>query len=100
MDAFKDRLSQRARDTSRPALAHGSRGRALSAPEQALADALMEIMGARQHDFTAVAAALADRGITAPVSGRKDWDLALLTAELTALNADFDTVYADHGYGA
>ena len=100
MDAFKDRLSQRARDTSRPALAHQSRGRALSAPEQALADALMEIMGARQHDFAAIAAALADRGIVAPLSGRRNWDLALLTAELTALNAEFDTAYLDHGYGA
>jgi hypothetical protein len=36
----------------------------------------------------------------APVSGRKDWDLALLTAELTALNADFDAAYAENGYGA
>ena len=43
MDAFKDRLSQRARDTSRPALAHQSRGRALSAPEQALADGSVKL---------------------------------------------------------
>ena len=36
MDAFKDRLSQRARDTSRPALAHQSLGRPLTEAEQAL----------------------------------------------------------------
>lgn len=100
MDAFKDRLSQRARDTSRPALAHQSRGRALSEVETALATALMEIMGERVHDFAAVAAELARRGVVAPLSGRRDWDLALLTTELTALNADLDAAYAVHGYGA
>jgi len=100
MDAFKDRLSQRARDTSRPALAHQSLGRPLNDIESALAAALMEVMGARQHDFTAVAAELSARGVVAPMTGRTDWDLALLTAELTALNADLDAAYADHGYGA
>ena len=100
MDAFKDRLSQRARDTSRPALAHQTRGRPLTAPEQALAGALMAILGTGQHDFAAVAAELAARGVVAPVSGRTDWDLALLQAELAAVNADLDAAYAEHGYGA
>lgn len=100
MDAFKDRLSQRARDTSRPALAHQSRGRAPSAEELALADALMTIMSSRVQDFAAVAEALRQRGIQAPVSGRTDWDLDLLRSELVALNADFDAAYAEHGYGA
>lgn len=100
MDAFKDRLSQRARDTSRPALAHQSLGRPLTEAEQALAAALMEIMGAREHDFAAVAAGLKAKGIAAPVSGRADWDLALLQAELKAINADLDAAYAENGYGA
>lgn len=100
MDAFKDRLSQRARDTSRPALAHQSRGRALSGPEQALATAMMAIMDAGTLDFTAVAQALAAQGVVAPVSGRTDWDLGLLASELAALNADLDAVYAENGYGA
>ncbi len=100
MDAFKDRLSQRARDTSRPALAHQSRGRELSANEAALAAALMEIMGKGESEFGRVAEALAGQGLRAPVSGRTDWDLALLEAELTALNADLDASYADSGYGA
>lgn len=100
MDAFKDRLSQRARDTSRPALAHQSRGRPLSEAENRLAEALMEIMGAGVPDFARVAAALTDRGLAAPISGRSDWDLDLLQAELTALNADLDAAYAEHGYGA
>lgn len=100
MDAFKDRLSQRARDTSRPALAHQSLGRPLSEPEQALAAALMEVMGTREHDFAAVAAALKAKGLAAPVSGRTDWDLALLESELKAINADLDAAYAENGYGA
>lgn len=100
MDAFKDRLSQRAHDTSRPALAHQSRGRDLDDTETALADALMDIYGARIHDFDAVAAELTARGILAPRSGRKDWDRALLADELAAANADLDTSYAEHGYGA
>lgn len=100
MDAFKDRLSQRALDTSRPALAHQSLGRPLSEAEAALAAAMMEIMGAREHDFTAVAAALKARGLVAPVSGRTDWDLALLQSELSSINADLDAAYAENGYGA
>lgn len=100
MDAFKDRLSQRAKDTSRPALAHQCRGRELTGTEQALADMLMEVMGTGEHDFDRVAAALAERGVTAPASGRTDWDKDLLQAELTALNADLDASYAEHGYGA
>jgi hypothetical protein len=100
MDAFKDRLSQRARDTSRPDLAHQSRGRPLTEAETALAQALMQVMGAGEQDFDRVAAALAQRGVAAPLSGRTDWDRALLEQELTALNADLDAAYAEHGYGA
>ena len=99
MDAFTDRLSQRARDAGRP-LAHQSAGRALSAAESALADALMEIYRTGEHDFAAVARALSDRGVVAPISGRKDWDEALLAAELSAINADLDAAYAENGYGA
>jgi len=99
-DAFKDRLSQRAQDTSRPALAHQSRGRALSADEQALAAALMDVMGKGTHDFADVATALARNGVRAPMSGRVNWDADLLQAELSALNAELDTAYARAGYGA
>ncbi|PVH28671.1 recombinase-like helix-turn-helix domain-containing protein [Pararhodobacter oceanensis] len=100
MDAFKDRLSQRAQDTTRPALAHQSRGRALSEAEQALASAMMEIMGAGEQDFGKLAGELAARGLVAPVSGRKDWDQDLLAQELAAVNADLDAAYEEHGYGA
>ncbi|QBF33445.1 recombinase-like helix-turn-helix domain-containing protein [Thalassococcus sp. S3] len=99
-DAFKDRLAQVAGGPVPKDLAHQGRGRPVSEPEHALAHAMMEIMGAGEHDFGAVAAALAARGIVAPISGRTDWDEALLEAELVAANASFDAAYSEHGYGA
>lgn len=100
MDAFKDRLSQRARDTSRPALAWQSLGRQMNEAETALKDALMQIYATGEHDFAKVAAQLAALGVPAPVSGGRDWDAALLAQELAAINADLDAAYAGHGYGA
>lgn len=100
MDAFKDRLSQRAQDTSRPALAHQCRGREFDAQETALADALMAIYGTGEHDFETVAAELAKRGVVAPRSGRTDWTVELLQSELTETNALLDAAYAENGYGA
>jgi hypothetical protein len=100
VDAFKDRLSQRARDTSRPALAHQCRGRAIEPAEAALAAALMEIYGSGTHDYAAVARALTAKAVTAPKSGRTDWTETLLADELAAINGELDTAYAEHGYGA
>lgn len=100
MDAFKDRLSERARDTSRPALAHQSRARPLTPAERAFADALMEIYATGEHDFEKVAEALKARGLPAPRSGRMDWTVALLEEELVGVNAELDDAYAERGYGA
>lgn len=100
MDSFKDRLSQRARDTSRPALAHQSLGRPLTAAETALAEAMMELLAEKGADFARVAEGLKARGLVAPLSWRSDWDLGLLESELAALNADLDSAYLEHGYGA
>ncbi|MEO0386438.1 MAG: recombinase-like helix-turn-helix domain-containing protein [Pseudomonadota bacterium] len=99
-DAFKDRLAEVAGGPAPKDLAHQGRGRPVAPAEQALADALMEIMAAGEHDFAAVAATLSARGVAAPVSGRTDWDIALLEAELAAANASFDAAYAERGYGA
>jgi len=100
MDVFKDRLSQRAFDSSRPELAHQSRGRELTVQEQALAGALMEIYATGEHEFSVVARQLAERGIVAPRSGRTDWSEALLAEELEATNRDLDEAYEANGYGA
>lgn len=99
-DAFKDRLSERAQDTTRPALAHQSRGREMEADEAALAAALMEIYGQKIHDFNNVARELQARGVKAPRSGRTDWTVELLAQELDATNALLDEAYGANGYGA
>lgn len=99
-DAFKDRLSQRARDTTRPALAHQSRGRAFTDEEQALANAMMEILGGGVSDFAVVAEELSRRGVRAPISGGLEWSLDLLRSELSKLNEEFDTAYQRSGFGA
>ena len=99
-DAFKDRLSQRAHDTSRPALANQCQGRPLEPGEVAFAEALMAVYGTGEHDFGKVAAALAERGVVAPKSGRTDWSEALLASELETINAELDAAYEANGYGA
>ncbi len=100
MDAFKDRLSQRAFDTGRPGLEHQCRGRELDERENALADALMAIYATGEHDFSAVAQHLAEKGVIAPRSGRTDWTEELLNEELVATNRELDAAYEAHGYGA
>ncbi|MGY3670944.1 recombinase-like helix-turn-helix domain-containing protein (plasmid) [Marinovum sp. KMM 9989] len=100
MDAFKDRLAQRAADTSRPALGHQCRGRALEPQETAFAKVLMEVYAEVGHDYNAVAEALAGRGFKAPISGRSDWTAALVHEELATINASLDAAYAEQGYGA
>lgn len=100
MDAFKDRLSQRAFDTGRPGLEHQCRGRALDERENALAGALMEVYATGEHDFAAVARQLAEKGVVAPRSGRTDWTEVLLAEELEATNAELDAAYEADGYGA
>lgn len=100
MDAFKDRLSQRAFDTSRPGLAYQCRGRQMDELENALADALMAIYATGEHDFGGVARQLAQKGIVAPRSGRTDWTEALLAEELEATNRELDAAYEANGYGA
>ncbi len=99
-DAFKDRLAEAQAATGRPELAHQSVGRPVTAAEQALADAMMEIYGSGVTDMDALARGLAERGVPAPVSGRTDWDAALLAEELAAANASLDAAYAENGYGA
>lgn len=100
MDAFKDRLTQRAIESGRPDLARQCQGRPMTPAEDALATALMDIYRTGQHDFDVVAKALTDQGVTAPKSGTKTWTRDTLALELSAINADLDAAYAEHGYGA
>lgn len=100
MNAFGDRLLQRAQDATRPDLAHQSRGRELNEREQAFAAALMEIYSTGKHDFAAVARGLSEQGVVAPHSKRTDWSEALLAEELQAIDRELDAAYEANGYGA
>ena len=99
-DAFRQKIAEGQDDTAQGSLAHQSLGRPLTEAEQALASALMEIYGTGEHDLVAVAAALTDRGVAAPISGRFDWDVSLLENELTEVNRHLDAAYDESGYGA
>ena len=99
-DAFRDVMVAARSQPGRRELAHQSPGRAITDAERALAEAMMAVYAAGAKGPEALAQGLAERGVTAPVSGRTDWDADLLDAELKALNASFDAAYAEHGIGA
>ncbi len=80
-------------------LATQSRGRDLSATEQALAAALEAIFSTGTHDFDAVAAALQDRGVARPSGGAGEWSRDVLMTELVAINASLDAAYTARGIG-
>lgn len=81
-------------------LKHQSRAREINAAELALAQALEGIFKDGVADFAEVARRLATAAVVAPVSGRTDWDTALLEAELAAANRSLDEAYARNGIGA
>lgn len=81
-------------------LKHQSRGRALTAEEEALADALEAIFRAGQQDFDEVARALERERVKRPSGGKDPWTAAVLEQELASINASLDGAYAEHGIGA
>lgn len=98
-DAFKAVMAAAKFELGRPELPFQSLGRELTSTEEALADALMEIYAGGASGPDAVAAALAQRGVASPTSGRTDWTAETVAAELAALNADLDQAYQDNGFG-
>ncbi|MEZ5751821.1 MAG: recombinase-like helix-turn-helix domain-containing protein [Paracoccaceae bacterium] len=99
-DAFRDVMAAARAQPGRARLANQSMGRPISAAERTLAEALMAVYATGAKGAEAVARGLAERQVAAPLSGRTDWDAALLEAELSALNQAFDAAYAAHGTGA
>ena len=77
-----------------------SRGRELSDGEQRFAAALEEIFSQGCHNWAQVADSLNERQIASPGGGDIHWSVETLEAELTALNAQLDLAFAEHGYGA
>ena len=98
-DAFKAVLEAAKSELGRPELAHQSLGRPLSAPEDALAEALMEIYGAGLSGPDAVARALTEKGVASPVSGDTSWTAESVARDIAALNADLDAAYDENGFG-
>lgn len=99
-DAFRDTMRAARSEAGHAVLAHQSPGREISAEEAALAEAMMDIYATGKTEMADLAQQLAERGITAPVSKRTDWDAALLESELRAANESFDAAYLENGIGA
>lgn len=75
-------------------------GRPLNELETAFADALEDIYASGAQDFEAVARQLSERGVRAPRSRETLWTVALLQAELSAVNASLDDAYETGGRSA
>ncbi len=76
-----------------------SRGRELTADEQALADALEAIFSKGIHDMEAVASELTAAAVPPPDSGA-EWTAESLAQRLAAINAEIDKAFEENGYGA
>ena len=81
-------------------LKNQSRGRALTAEEEALADALEAIFRTGEQDFEEVARALERARVKRPSGNKEPWTAAVLEQELASINASLDAAYAEHGIGA
>jgi hypothetical protein len=81
-------------------LKNQSRGRVLTAEEEALADALEAIFRTGEQDFEEVARALERAHLKRPSGIKAPWTAAVLEQELASINASLDAAYAEHGIGA
>ncbi len=81
-------------------LMHQSLGRALSAEERALAEAMEAVFRTGEHDFGALARALERNGVKRPSGASGPWTAAVLEQELAQINASLDAAYAENGIGA
>jgi hypothetical protein len=78
---------------SQPGLAHQSLKRPLTEDEQNLARALEKAFAAGEHDFSAVVGKLQEEGVKRPSGQPGEWTVAVLEAELAAINASLDAAY-------
>lgn len=77
-----------------PGLARQSLQRPLTEDEQTLARALEKIFAAGEHDFSVVVRRLQEAGVRRPSGAAGAWTVAVLEAELAAINASLDAAYA------
>lgn len=81
-------------------LKYQAQGRPPRPAEAALAQAMLRHFAAGTHDFAALAAALQADGIARPSGATGEWTLAVLEAELRAINQELDQAEAESGFGA
>jgi hypothetical protein len=81
-------------------LRHQSLGRALTADEQALAQALEKAFRTGEKDFEEVVRALQRDGVKRPSGATEPWTAAELEKELIRINQSLDAAYAENGIGA
>ncbi len=98
-DAFKAVIAAARSEFGRPELAHQSLGRPLTAQEETLAEALMEIYATGVSGPDAAAAALEEKGVPSPISGSTEWTAEGVARDLAALNANLDKAYEANGFG-
>lgn len=79
---------------ARAKLAHQALGRALTAAEAALAEALEEIFASGQHALPEVVGLLQKKGVRRPSGATEAWTVGVLEQELAKINASLDEAYA------
>ncbi len=78
-------------------LARQALKRSLTGAEQQLAASLEQIFRGGEHDFEKVATLLQRNGVLPPSGAAGPWTVALLEAELAAINASLDRAYRSDG---
>ena len=97
-DNFKEKIAGDQMGDAAQRRAHQSLGRPLSAAEDALAEALMQLYAEGVETPEAIAKGLNKMAIAPPLSGLGSWTAETLHNELEALNADLDAAYQENGY--
>jgi hypothetical protein len=81
-------------------LKYQSLGRALTAAERVLADAMLTFFRTGSTDFDAMVETLQRQGLPRPSGETGGWTRDVLQQELARINADMDAAYAENGVGS
>ena len=97
-DSFKSKIAADQLGAAAQRRAHQSLGRPLTAAEEALADALMQLYADGIEEPAAIADGLNRLAIPLLSSDKGSWTAELLHSELQALNAELDKAYQENGH--
>ena len=96
-DNFREKIAGDQLGAAAQRRAHQSLGRPLTAAEDALAEALMQLYAEGVETPEAIAEGLNRLAIKPPISGSGSWTAERLREELESLNADLDAAYQENG---